>query len=265
MAASAISGIPYSFTMHGNDVHFAPPTDLHLQAKRAKFVITVSEANRSHLIETLGVPAEKIKVVRSGIRIQDFHPKLPVDGRRRTRFLTVARLHPVKGLDIMLKAVARLADRRWDWVIVGEGPQRASLQAESDRLGLGDCVRFLGARVHEDLPSIYREADVFVLPSRSEGLGVVLIEAMACGLPIVASRVGGIPEVAQEGSGAFLFEPGDAEELAAALQRFLQDPTLATRMGSSNRTRAVREFSIERQVTELLALWSSDARPVSDD
>jgi glycosyltransferase involved in cell wall biosynthesis len=132
--------------------------------------------------------------------------------------LFVGRLVPVKGLDVLLDACAELARSggRFRLCLVGDGPLRGSLEQRAGRLGLGGKVQFCGPRPHGQLPDWFRAADLFVLPSRSEGLPSVLLEATACGTPFVASRVGGIPEVAGP-EGSRLVPPGDAGLLAVAL------------------------------------------------
>lgn len=255
MVAASMVGVSFSFTMHGHDIYFAPPDDLRYQAVRAKVIVTASEANRAYLVEHLRLPASKVVVVRNGIRVEDFRADRNAPVGSTVHFLTVARLHGVKGLDIMVEALAKLPEDGWSWTVVGDGPERAALEAQCRSLRIIDRVRFLGACSHEDLPQVYEAADVFVLPSRSEGLGVVLIEAMASGLPFVASRVGGICEIAALGTGAYLFDTCDAANLATVLRRFIEVPELARALGAGNREIALREFSIEQQGQAILRAW----------
>ncbi len=261
MAASALTGVPFSFTMHGYDIHFHPPEDLALQCQRAACVVTVSEANRAFLAGDHGLPKEKLRVVRNGIRVGDFATRPELRAPGPTRLLTVARLHPVKGLDVMLRALGAAEDMPWQWTVVGDGDQRETLAAQAQQLGLAHRVRFVGGMAHHELPALYREADAFVLPSRSEGLPVVLMEAMAAGLPVVATRVGGIPEIVEEGAAGFLVPADDESALADALRRLLGDPTRALLMGQANRKKAEREFAIGLQAQTLLRLWFAAAAP----
>ncbi len=127
---------------------------------------------------------------------------------------------PVKGLDILIEAFARSSRARrapFTGLLIGEGPLRSSLEAQIARLGLGGRVRLLGPRPHHQLPDWYRAADLFVLPSRSEGVPIVLLESAACGTPFVASRVGGIPEIAHLITSR-LVAAGDAGALARAIR-----------------------------------------------
>lgn len=255
MAASALTGVPFSFTMHGSDVYIYPPDDLAEQCERASFVITVSEANRTFLLEQRGLPAAKVRVVRNGIRVGHFTARPPAPPHESARLLTVARLHPVKGLDVMLDALHALRDMSWQWTVVGDGPEHDTLVAQARRLGLSDRVHFAGARPHHDLPSAYQEADVFVLPSRSEGLPVVLMEAMASALPVVATRVGGVAEIVDDGVSGSLVPADDPASLADALRQVLSDPVRAMRMGHANRAKAAQAFSIDEQAKALMRLW----------
>lgn len=138
--------------------------------------------------------------------------------------LFVGNLVAIKGLDVLLRACELLArDFEYSCFLIGDGPLRGNLERDVARAGLTDRVRFVGPRPHAQLPDWYRAADVFVLPSRSEGVPNVLLEAAACGTPFVASRVGGIPEIAHLGESR-LVPPGDVRQLAGALREFLERP-----------------------------------------
>jgi glycosyltransferase involved in cell wall biosynthesis len=128
-------------------------------------------------------------------------------------------------------------------VIVGEGPDRPALEAEIERLGIGDRVRLLGER--RDVPELLGAADVFVLSSRSEGLPVSVLEAMVAGLPVVASRVGGVGELVEDEETGLLVAPGNPDELSTALERVLGDRELRRRLGAAGRERVERHFDLE--------------------
>lgn len=150
--------------------------------------------------------------------------------------------NPKKGIDVLLEAAAELRMRRPDAriVIAGDGPSRRELERAALEKGLKDMVRFLG--VCEDPGSLYPLLDIFVLPSRWEGFGVVLLEAMASGLPVVATRVGGIIDVVREGATGILVPPEDAGSLRNGLLTLLEDPSAAGRMGACGRERVAAEF-----------------------
>src|SRR5205823_11894627 len=203
-------------------------------------VIAVSEDLRSKVIE-LGIPGEKVHVVSRGLNTQLFFPGDRLLARRRLgisqdgrAILWVGRMVPVKGLDVLLAACAELRDRgeAFHLYLAGDGPLRTFLETDVRRRGLGEMVSFLGARPQDELPDWYRAADVTVLPSRSEGVPNVLRESLACGTPFVASRVGGIPELAASGPANRLVPAGDAASLAKAIRISLDDSPSAADVGS---------------------------------
>jgi glycosyltransferase involved in cell wall biosynthesis len=168
--------------------------------------------------------------------------------------LVAANLVQRKGVDVLLAAVAALAPRsRCALWVAGDGPERAALEAASARLGIAERVRFLGRR--SDVPDLLEACDVFVLPSRQEGLGVAALEAMARGRPVVASAIGGLGEIVIPEQTGLLVPPGDAAVLAAALERLLADPALARRLGSAGAARVAEHFLAEQMVSAYEALY----------
>jgi glycogen synthase len=164
-------------------------------------------------------------------------------GRRPARLLAVGRLTAQKGVDVLLDALARPGLEGAVLDVVGDGDWRGRLEAQAGRLGLTGRVNFPGWRDRDALAAVYRAADVFVLPSRDEGMPNVLLEAMASGLPAVASRVAGAEDLVADGETGFLVPPDDPEALATALRRLIGDPALRAAMGARARMRAEREFS----------------------
>jgi glycosyltransferase involved in cell wall biosynthesis len=224
-------GVPAIVMVGGSDVLLLAPKPrwrrrilgvLHA----ADAVVTVGQDLKSKLVE-LGIAPERIHIVPRGVDTERFTPGsrtearqrlgLPVEGRK---LLWVGRMVPVKGLEVLLGACARLRQRGVDFhlYLAGDGPLRKTLEAECQARGLSAEVSFAGTVLHEDLPDWYRAADLTVLPSRSEGVPNVLRESLACGTPFVASRVGGVPELASEPWG-YLVPPGEASELAETLAR----------------------------------------------
>lgn len=197
----------------------------------ADAVVTVGEDIRSKVIEA-GIPSERVHVVRRGVDRGKFSPGdqraarqklgLPLE---RPIALWVGRMTPVKGLSVLIDALERIGRQGEDLCVclAGGGELRGALEAECRARGLEHVVRFVGGVAHDDLADWYRAADVTVLPSLSEGVPNVLLESMACGTPFVASRVGGIPEIATPGVDT-LVPPGDGEALARALVERLQQP-----------------------------------------
>ena len=170
----------------------------------------------------------------------------------------VARLRPVKNLGLLLEACAALRSRGVEFrcVLVGDGPCRDDLEAAQARLGLSRVVEMVGAAEQAEVLAWWRRATIAALTSTSEGMPVCLMEAAACGVPAVATAVGGVPELVENNLTGLLTPSDDAQALAAALERLLRDHELVARMGMAARRRVEERFSIRRQVDCLLALWT---------
>lgn len=245
--ASAAAGVPAIATVQLVDEW---PTAWTIALQRAvvprlvKRYVAVSEAVSARIARDLPVPAERIRVVRNGIDpgpLLDLDVRTPWDtGRRRqARLLTLARLDVQKDLISLIDAMAILPDVDLD--IAGEGPERPALEARVRELGLEDRVTFLGFR--DDAPALLADADVFVLPSRMEGLPLAVLEALAAARPVVATAVGGTPEVVRDGTTGLLVPPGQRVALADAVRRLLDDRALAHRMGLAGRELVEREHT----------------------
>lgn len=168
---------------------------------------------------------------------------------------TVGRLTPVKGLSYLLQAVSILLRQRVDLrlLIVGDGVIRKDLEAQAHDLGISENVVFLGHR--EDTLELMQAMDIFVLPSLSEGIPMALLEAMAVSRPVVASRVGGIPEIITDGIDGYLVEAMDAEGLVNRCRRLIDSPDLARNMGDQARSRVERDFSAAGMTDQVVALY----------
>jgi glycosyltransferase involved in cell wall biosynthesis len=172
----------------------------------------------------------------------------------RPTILYVGRLSSIKGVDLLLQAFSQLRAECCELKIAGEGDLRPSLEAQTAELGLQNTVEFVG--LHTDVQSLMSDAYCLVLPSRWEGLPMVLLEAMAVGLPVIATAVGGIPEVINHGSNGLLVPPEDPKSLAQALMAVLEDPQMARRIGQRARERIVETYSIEAMAQRTLGLYS---------
>ena len=224
-------------------------------------IAAISEGVRRALVES-GVPDARIRVVPSGIDLEPFDEPFDRASERAALGLgdddllavQVAALAPHKSQTTLLHAAARLQGaapmvRVW---IAGEGPLRDTLLAERRELGLDDRVRFLGFR--DDPVRLLRAADLFVLSSYLEGLGTSVLDAMAAGLPVVATRVGGVPEIVKDGATGLLVPPRDPAALAEAMARLAADPTLRARMGGLGKE-SVRAFGADRTAAATRALY----------
>jgi glycosyltransferase involved in cell wall biosynthesis len=170
-------------------------------------------------------------------------PSLPASGRRRV--IVPRRLFEKNGVEFFIRALPLVrAELDVEAVLVGDGPERVKLASLARELGVADAVRFMGARPNTDLPGLLRSAEVAVFPSLMEATSVAALEAMSCGLPVAASRVGGLPEIVDESVGA-LFEPADPADLAARLVALLRRPDLEA-LGARARERVVAHWSVAR-------------------
>ena len=220
-------GRPVVISVHGHDVREIPEADPRWRALVARALaqaaaVIVSSRDTHDRVRTLGVEEERIHPIPQGVDCGLF--KI---GSRRSggeggwRLLYVGRFDPRKGLDVLLEAMLRVREHVSDVQLrlVGGSPLRgiaASYGRKVSALDLADCVEFIGEQPHEEIPKFMAEADLFVLPSYYDSFGIVLAEAMACGLPVVATRCGGPEELVEEGSGQ-LVAVGDAEDLAAGI------------------------------------------------
>ncbi|MDZ7338623.1 MAG: glycosyltransferase [candidate division KSB1 bacterium] len=261
--AARVAGIPFSVTLHGHDIFFNPnPLLAAFLIRESCFAITVSEYNRRFLARMEPAAQSKVRVVHCGVDLALFHP-----GEPRTigvfRILTVARLQPRKGIADLVEACRALADEvDYECVVVGDGPQRTELEDKAARYGLGERFRFLGARAHEEVLAQLQETSVFVLPSYSEGVPVSVMEAMAMGVPVIATAVNGVPELVKRGAG-ILVAPGNIDALAAALRRVANmSDAERRRMGRKARQVVEREFDIRTQSAALARMFLSSSSEV---
>ena len=261
--AEMICGVPLVVTPHSDPglgslskrlFDWAMPP---ITLRRAHRVIALTAIEQQHL-QQLGVAPGRIRIIPNGVDLNEF-ADLP--GRSRssdeTHLLFVGRCYPrQKGLEHLVKATALLSSRRKVRLsIVGEDwGGVASLQTMSKALGVEEQVTFTGPVPRGEVIRSYAGADIFVLPSLFEPFGIVLLEAMAAGLPIVASRVGGIVDVVEEGKTALLVPPGNSQALAEALDRVISDASLRRRMGDAARRR-VLAYSWSRLLPRILEVY----------
>jgi sugar transferase (PEP-CTERM/EpsH1 system associated) len=229
--------------------------------------VPMSQDSARWLERHVGVSPDRIRQLYSGVDIERFRPAAEGDRRGADGVLTlgtIGRLDPVKNQAALLESFARLRQVHHGLrlVIVGDGPLRSRLQAEAESLGIAAEVTFTGART--DTPELLRGFDVFVLPSVNEGISNTILEAMATGLPVVASRVGGNPELVEDGLCGSLYDPAAPAALQQALLPYLTDPALRERHGRAARQRVVQNFSLDAMVRRYLAMYDELlARPTA--
>ena len=260
--ASRHAGIKWSFTIHGIS-EFDYPAGLNLPAKvaAANFVACVSyfgRAQAARVVDTHHWP--KLSIVRCGLELD----RLPIPAcgaGSEVRMIFVGRLSPEKGISGLLQAMCSMkTDVCPKLAILGDGPLRADLEKERDALGLADRVEFLGRLTEAETLAEIAASDLLVLPSFMEGLPIVLIEALALGIPVIASRVAGIPELVEDGRTGLLFSASDWSELAAALDRLIGDRKLRKLFAKNGPVRIAEEFDVRNSAIRLRDLFLSAAR-----
>lgn len=261
--------IPYSFTAHGSDLH----RDRHMLCEKvaeASFVVPVSSYNRDVIISECGEPAaDKLTIIHCGVDTRVFKPAADNDfGLQSTVFsiLCIGTLHEVKGQMFLIQACKLLHERGVNFAcyFVGDGPDEMDLKNQVEAYGIDEHIHFLGRRTRDEIVDLLHKVDVVVAPSvpssdgRREGIPVVLMEAMASGLPVIASRLSGIPELVEDGSNGFLIPPGDVLAIADALGILHEDQSLRQRLGKAGRRKVVQEFDIYKSAAMLADFFRRD-------
>jgi glycosyltransferase involved in cell wall biosynthesis len=221
--------------------------DMQMKVARAMpRVVTVSESSKRDIHTQMGVDLDRLHVVPVGVDPEIFRP-LPQVARVRGRLMTTTSSDvPMKGLAPLLEALAKVRTERNDveLVIIGKPKDKSTIPGVIDRLGLHDAVRFVSGVSTERIVELYAEAEVAVVPSLYEGFSLPAVEAMACGVPLVATTGGAVPEVVgRDGDTGILVPPGDPEALADGLRRALADAELRARVGAAGRARALEKFT----------------------
>jgi glycosyltransferase involved in cell wall biosynthesis len=261
--ASTLLGLPWSFTMHGiSETDYPAGLTLGRKVEAADFVACVSYFGRAQAMRLVS-PEHwgKLHVVRCGLPIT----QLPSQSAAKavTRLICVGRLSAEKGQAGLLEAFAAVArkNNQIELLFVGDGPEGEQLRARAAALEIGDCVTFAGRLGERQTLEEIARSDVLVLPSFMEGLPIVLMEAMAIGTPVIASRVAGIPELVEDDETGLLFSPSRWDELAACMERLLSDLPLRNRLAMAARERVIRDFDIGVSARKMQALLSGSGVP----
>lgn len=248
LPAAALAGVPVRIGSRRelNPDKSAGQIALQRQAYRCAHAIVANSRAAGRQLESEGVRADRVRIIPNGVHADRFGPR-PMGGRAVTTILTVANLRSEKAHEVLLVAAAQL--RRYShlrFLIAGDGPRADELRALAKTLGVARQVSFLGHR--EDVPALLASADAFVLPSRSEAFPNGAIEAMAAGLPVVATRVGGLLDLIDEGRTGLLVPPDDPAALAAAIESLVLSPARAAMLGAAARDEVTRRYSFDRMV-----------------
>ncbi|MEX1006760.1 MAG: glycosyltransferase family 4 protein [Acidimicrobiia bacterium] len=215
-------------------------------ARQIPRLVTVSESSKRDIIAQMDVSADRLHIVPVGVDPKIFRP-LPHIARAPGRLMTTTSSDvPMKGLAPLLEALAKVRTERSDveLVIIGKPKSRSAIPPLIDRLGLQRAVKFVSGVTTERIVELYAEAEVAVVPSLYEGFSLPAVEAMACGVPLVATTGGALPEViGKSGESGLLVPPGDPDALAVMLLRALVDPELRARVGEAGRARALDKFT----------------------
>ena len=253
MLAAELGGRSFSMTIHGPAEFFDPIVSrMGEKVRRAKFIACISQFCRSQVMVFADQDDwQKLRIIHCGVDPSLFKPTDHHD--QGSRLLFVGRLAAVKGLPMLLEAVAQLKKRRPDIIltVAGDGPDRQRLTTQAEDLGLSQNVNFLGYQSQQQVRELLGQTDVFVMASFAEGVPVVLMEAMAASVPVVATRVAGVAELVEEGVSGYLVPPSDAPSIANAVERLLGDGQLRAKMGAAGREKVEREFNIATESKKL--------------
>ncbi len=264
---SRLALIPFIGTIHGKNYFWekARRRAAYRIIARTATLVAVSEDLKQFVTEKVGIQNGRIRVIYNGVtpgppvsdaEVERCRSELGIQAGDRV-LGTVGSLYLVKGHTFLLDAMPAVLQRFPNTVLIiaGRGELEVPLKDQAKRLGIEEKVRFLGMR--QDIPRLLALMDVFVLPSLSEGLSMALLEAMAAEKPVVATQVGGNPELVEEGKTGMIVTAEDAEELAAALMKMLEEPTLMHFFGRTGAVRVQRKFSTHRMVEQYADLYSA--------
>ena len=266
MYAAGMSAIPFSFTAHANDL-FERGWLLDKKVQRARFAVTISEYNRQ-LMKKNGGAEHKIHVIRCGVDHTAFAARSGRAENSIPKIGTLGRMVEKKGIDDLIRACKILRDQdiAFDLEIAGDGPLQAELHALVSDGELSAHVHFIGPLAHEQVPDWLQSLDLFVLACKKDrngdmdGIPVVLMEAMLAGVPVVSSRISGIPELIEDGQSGLLAEPVSPDHLARAIARLLSDEILYRDLRKNAIVKVQTEFDLSNNVARLNELFKEVTR-----
>lgn len=265
MLTSKMSGIPFSFTIHGPDIFFEPK-HWRIDAKiaEARFVACISDFCRSQcMIFSDQEHWDKLNIIHCGIDPNRYNTVATTDPAA-PHLIFVGRLAGVKGVPVLLDALSHLVE---DFpglrvTLIGDGPERADLETRAQEMGLGKMVTFAGYMSQDAVAEALAGADALVLPSFAEGVPVTLMEAMASGLPVLATRVGGISELVEDGVSGYLVPPGNVEALTRRMRDLLDDVSLREQLGIAGRAKVATEFNQQTEAGRLAQLMTPTGKEI---
>ena len=259
--AAGLLDLPWSFTMHGiSETDYPAGLLLGKKIEAAQFVACVSYFGRAQAMRLVS-PHQwgKLHVVRCGLPLTELPPRASRQAAKRV--ICVGRLSPEKGQAGLLESFANASAGRHDveLMFVGDGPEAEDLRSRSKTLGIADKVTFTGRLGEKEALDQIAASDILVLPSFMEGLPIVLMEAMAMGTAVIASRVAGVPEIVEDGRSGLLFTPSNWEELANCIGRLLDDEKLRKTLATKALTTVEAEYDISRSASQMNALFDGNS------
>ncbi len=259
LIASRSGWVTFSLSVHGPDVFYNVDKNLlEEKFKHAVFVRCISYYCLSQVQRLLPIDQwSKCAIVRCGIDLAQFQPR-PSPVANPPEILCVGRLTPAKGQAVLLHAcrLLRVRGRAFHLTLVGDGPDRVMLESLAQELEIADAVHFAGAVGQHEIQAYYDRATVFVLPSFAEGLPVVLMEAMAKGVPCLSTRITGIPELIRHGENGLLVTPADVQGLAVAIEELLREPSTCERFSNEGRATVERDFDLGKNASTMASLFN---------
>ncbi|OYY94874.1 MAG: hypothetical protein B7Y41_04770 [Hydrogenophilales bacterium 28-61-23] len=249
--------VPVTLTVHNVDLPSRAIDELLYLQRYAARIVLVSQAYHRIWAERTGT-SDRLAIVPNGIELAEFAAGSDAPpGAARLNIISISRLVPGKRIGDVLYALANLRDQSIDfsYVSIGEGAERTALEQLAARLGLTDRVTFLGAMPHAAVVKALCASDILLHPSEWESFGIVVAEAMAANVAVIAARSPGPGEIVQHGVTGFLYEPGDVETLSVHLKRLAADPELRKQFGELGRVRVLNQFSWAAHMSQMLELW----------
>lgn len=257
---------PHGHIFYGYFNRFLTKLFRYMEKLTATFtdrIITLTESGKDEQVRFRIAPAHKFSIVHSGVRMEVYEPRITVLGEKKelgipdsTKVVgTVGRFVPIKGQKYLIRAIPKIINEYPEvvFILIGDGPLKLELQKEARILGVEKEIKFLSWR--ENLSKILQIMDIFVFPSINEGMGRALVEAMALGKPVVATKAGGIPGVVLDGKTGILTPPENSEMVAEAIIRLLKDDTLAGKMGEEARKWVMPRFGVRAMIDKIEGLY----------
>ncbi|MFH1440643.1 MAG: glycosyltransferase family 4 protein [Candidatus Omnitrophota bacterium] len=256
MLINLLTNIPFTFTTHRYDVFDSPPKNYRLKSKLAKKHITISQFNERYLIDRFNVNKNDIEIIHCGVNCYD---KVQRNKNNFPVITCVARLEKTKGLDNLIKAcnILKREGVVFSCNIVGNGSERARLAMQIKDYGLLNEVNLLGDKTQKEVFDLMSSSSMIVLPSRSEGIPVSLMEAMALRIPVISTKINGIPELIENEKNGFLVSVDDVKDLTEKIKKLIENKQLREIFVENGYKKVKDKFNLEKETDKLIKIWES--------